>query len=541
MSNEAYRPTRRDALKLLGGTAGAVMLGASGGAAAAALSPGDTARQRRSTWGRVAAASSTASAPLPGGTLVVAKLAEPTDLTFFPQNAAPAYHVYIPAVFDTLIKLDGNFQPQPNLAESFDVSPDKTRYQLNLRQGVEYHTGREFTAEDVLWTLQRVLDPELGMAKYAPNVAALTNMEATDDYTVVLESDNPNVTLMRALTIITMLDRETLEGPNASSLSVGTGPFKMAEYVPGQITQYVRNENYWQSGKPYLDGVTQTIVRDVQAIDVALRTGDVHVTDELGGTDAAGLEAEGLQILVNDQSPVFQYLAVDTTKPALADKRVRQALNYAYDRATVEEVNTAGTPTTVPWIPGSSAFKDEYLEMYPFDLDKARALLDEAGVSDLKFSLPVLNQGSLNEQAAEVLRSNLAEIGVEVDVESLPFNEWQDRYNGDHDLLINALLSDPDPAVAFSQTVLLRPGNDQTHFDDPEYAELVAQIVIEPDEAKAEEMAARLTEILLDECPLMPTSQIAARFVAAKEVRGLGFEPITSNLTLAETSLTTNG
>ena len=508
--------SRRNFLQYAGGAAGLAVL--------ASCSSSSSSTERSSSGGP----------PRRGGVLTVAKLSEPTDLALFNNNAAPAYHVLIPAVFDTLLTVDKNFAPQPGLAESFDSG--NRQLQLKLRKGVQFHSGREFTADDVRFTLERIQDPALGSTKYATTVQSLGALETPDKYTVVfkLESDAyaAMAALVRMLTVVTIVDKPNLQGANSHTTAIGTGPFKLEKRSPGQESTFVRNENYWMSGFPLLDGVTVKVVRDAQAINVALRSGSIMTTDELSGSDADRLKQASYTVTANEASMSIHYLLANTSKAALSDVRVRQALNYAIDRKKIASTSGAGVPTTVPWVPGSSAYRAEYESKYAFDLDKAKSLFSAAGVGNGGLEVLVLNAPPLEAQDAEILRANLATAGVKLRINQQPINTWVEAYLDPtkHELVINELLTDPDPAVAFAQAVLLRPNNDQTKYNDPRYVQLVQKILTAPDEGEVTELTAQATELLLDDCPLMPSMRLTPKLVSDSKVRDLVFTPVVGNL-----------
>ena len=166
-------------------------------------------------------------------------------------------------IFDTLTNYDQNLKPQPELAESWDFSSDFKQMKVTLRKGVMFPSAREMTSADIVYNLQRPLDPQLQatIASFTilPGfVPANTVFEAPDKYTFTIKTEQPWPAVFDYFQVLNILDRETADGPDGKSKAVGTGAFTFAEWVQGQYLRFEKNQNYWQSGRPYLDGVRST-------------------------------------------------------------------------------------------------------------------------------------------------------------------------------------------------------------------------------------------------------------------------------------------
>ena len=237
--------------------------------------------------------------------------------------------------YDRLIDYDDKLTPIPMLAESWDISSDLTQFKLNLRKGVQFHSGREFTSDDVKYNMLRVRDPKVAgvVGALAAESNWFSSIETPDKYTVVLKSDQPRPGAFDFLEYFNMLDKDTTEGPDAKTKIVGTGPFTFVEWVQGDHFTFTRNKNYWQAGKPYFDEVSIQVLKDAQAQIAQLEAGVLDLADSPPVRDAARLR--------ND--PQYNYLGtfiggqyfcvfINTSEPPLDNKTVRQALNYALDR-----------------------------------------------------------------------------------------------------------------------------------------------------------------------------------------------------------------
>jgi peptide/nickel transport system substrate-binding protein len=161
----------------------------------------------------------------------------------------------IGSVYEKLTAYDDSLKPQPLLAESWDFSADAKQLKFNLRKGVQFHTGRELTSDDVKWNLLRVRDPKVGVAQFAAQSNWFTSIDTPDKYTNVLTSDQPRPAVFDLFEQLNMLDHETMEGPDAARKAVGTGPFTFVEWAQGDHLRFTKNNNYWRSGRPYLDSL----------------------------------------------------------------------------------------------------------------------------------------------------------------------------------------------------------------------------------------------------------------------------------------------
>jgi peptide/nickel transport system substrate-binding protein len=269
----------------------------------------------------------------PGGTLRVGMIGDLGTLEGQQVTQASVNVSFL--AFDRLIDYDEKLTPQPMLAESWDVSSDLTQFKLNLRKGVQFHTGREFTSDDVKYNLLRVRDPKLAglVGAAATESAWFTSIDTTDKYTIVLKSDKPRPGAFDFFEYFNIQDKDTAEGPDARTKIVGTGPFTFVEWVQGDHFTFTRNKNYWQSGRPYLDGVSITVFKDASAQILQLEAGALDLADSPPVRDSARLR----------QDPQYTYLGtfiggqyfcvfINTSVTPLDNKVVRQALDYALDR-----------------------------------------------------------------------------------------------------------------------------------------------------------------------------------------------------------------
>ena len=260
---------RRAALRVLGGGAGMAMPAACGGVPPAApATPG--APQ--------AAGGPTPAAVQPklGGTLRYAQTASPVSIDGNSIAGGGSETAWL--VFDRLTSYDLNLKPQPMLAESWDISSDFKQFKFNLRKGVQFHSGREMTSDDVKYTILRLREPTVGSGILAGFSNWFSAIDLPDKYTILLRADAPRPTVFDAIELFNIVDKDNVEGPEAKSRTVGTGPFTFVEFQNGDHFTVAKNKNYWQSGQPRVDSII-TYIRDQQTMDLQLEAGALDMVN----------------------------------------------------------------------------------------------------------------------------------------------------------------------------------------------------------------------------------------------------------------------
>ena len=350
-------------------------------------------------------------APKAGGTLRIGIIGDLTSLEG--ETVAPIAQNSLWGVWDRLIVQDVTTRPKPMLAESWDISPDYSQLTFHLRKGVKFHTGREMTSEDVKFSLQRLQDPKvastmLGRAK------TMVNWTTPDSSTIVVKASRPWPDAFDLLQYVNIIDPETL-ATSGLAKPVGTGPFMFVEYQQGDHLALTKNPNYWQTGKPYLDRIVTSIFNDGQAAVAQLEAGALDIADMTTINDTVRLQKDPkYQVLVNNVTGAFWNVLPNCKKELTSDKRVRQALNYALDRQRITDSVWQGLakPEALPWSSTSPAYEASKNTAYAFDLDKARALLTSAGVSNAQLDISWPTSVPDYAKVAQIYQADLAKIGV---------------------------------------------------------------------------------------------------------------------------------
>ncbi|HEY3063833.1 MAG TPA: ABC transporter substrate-binding protein [Chloroflexota bacterium] len=550
---------RRAALRVLGSSAGLALLTAcqpaapaaptapaattkpaaapaptTAAAAAAAPTPAPAAAAPKPTAASVQVAATQTAAPKPaaapagqpksGGTLRLGMVGDVS--TVDGHNTTPNQFDTTWSVFDRLISYDAKLQPQAELAESWDLSPDLRQIKLNLRKGVQWHSGREFTSDDVNYNLLRVRDAKLQIPTLRNQSNWFTSIELPDKYTVVLKSELPRPAMFDFFEFFNIVDKDTVEGPDAKSTSIGTGPFKLVEWVQGDHLTFAKNSNYWRSGRPYIDSFIAHARAD-QAMLVQFEAKALDVAKGAAPNDFARYRDDPqYRTLVSTISGNNFLFGLNLGIPPLEDKRVRQALNWALDRKRFSDTFLYGTgvPQSLPWPANSPAFEASKQNFYSFDLDKASALLKQAGVSGLELDCNVLGAWPQLVSFAPVYQADLAKIGVKLNVRVLELAIWVDeavnrKYKGMY--LSNSSFAQLEPSSTLNNGRATDPNSNNSLFKNDRYSELIASASSEPDAAKRKPMYSELNDIMLDESFIMWLAASPPTLVTRPNVQGI--------------------
>ena len=474
-----------------------------------------------------AAAAKPVTQPKSGGTLRAAIGGELTSIDG--QQNLPGITATVGNAYEGLTRYDDNLQPQPILAESWDLSTDSTQIKLNLRKGVQFHDGREFTSDDVKYSLLRLRDPKIApiVGPAAIQSGWWTTVDTPDKSTIILKSDVPRPGVFDFFQYFSIVDKNLMEGPDVKTKVNGTGPFSFVEWVTGDHVSMTRNKNYWRSGHPLLDGITTRIFRDAQSMVATLEAGAVDEVDSPNLLDVIRLKADpNYQALVVAASGQFVCLVANTTVAPTDNKQFRQAVNYAIDRKRFVDTAFKGIITDgldlpyPPQAPGSDATRNK---VYGFDLDKAKSLVKSSGVSNPDIELVYSNTtfGDINQTLAQILQADLTSIGVTVTLRPVDFPTQFDvatkrTYRG---LLLSvgssAQLAEATSLLTRSRFYSPDPKTSFTGLDNAQYRELIDKAAAEPDAAKRKTLYGQIEDIILDESATMAVSLYPATSIAS--------------------------
>ena len=372
--------------------------------------------------------------PQYGGTLVYTM--PPSAGTLDPLLALGTVQISIhQAAYDNLLMVQPDLSVKPELATSWEPNDDFTSYTFHLRQGVKFHHGKDFKAEDVVFTVNRWIDPE-GDSSIRPTFEVIEEMVVIDDYTIRFDLDAPNsffpsyfsIFQARILPADVDIDRLAVE-------EFGTGPFKILEHLEGERTTMVRNDDYWEEGKPYLDELVVVSIPEQAARDAALKAGDVDLIHKLGAQSAPGLYAHADTTVLNASTFGFITMSLPTETPPFDNLLVRKALQAATDRESINQAALMGLGTIAhdhPIHPSHPAFSTQYAPP-DYDIELAKSLLAQAGYPDgIDVTLYTSDVGAGMIEMAIAFAESAAPAGIRVDVEKVHSDGfWSEYWNND--------------------------------------------------------------------------------------------------------------
>ena len=482
-------------------------------------------------------AAAAGSQPKRGGVLKVGMQADPTSLDPQKTSLTALFHV-TEHIYSALVRLKPDLTVEPDLAEKWDISADGKTYTFTLRKGVKFHSGRALTSADVKYTFDRLVDK----ATASPNASLLAPAEsvaAPDDSTVVITLKQADASFLTNLTspATVIINRDAVQqNGDLTKTADGTGPFKFKEYVPNTRVVLERNPDYWESGKPYVDGIEMTIAADDTARSAAVRTGTVDFIEYAPLKDIPTLKNDNSLVLAGDQNTNIRYIGLNVTRKPFSDVKVRQAVAAAIDRDAVlgPAVFGFGTPTVEIFPPGYWAGLG--VKASTPDVAKARQLLADAGYPQ-GFSTTILSwsQYSFLSNAAVVVQDQLKEIGISADV-NLEENAAyiKDYLDNNFDLTVTGTSAYVDPNDIYLRNFGTNQPSNAVRYSNPKADDLIAQGVATTDQAKRKQIYQQLQQLLLDDAPWV-NLYIANQFEAMKTyVKGYTHIPTGTNYTLKD-------
>ena len=434
------------------------------------------------------------------------------------------------AVHDRLTAYDLKHQPQPMLAQNWDVTADQKQIKFSLRQGVQFHTGREMTSDDVKFNITRLQAGGFN-GQLQSQAKWWTTITTPDKYTIVLQSDASRPAMFDFFEQMNITDPVTVQGPDAKSKIVGTGPYAFKEWAQGDHMALVKNKSYWRSGLPYLDGITISILKDTQALAAQFEAGALDVmSGQASGpavADYIRLTADPKYVgLLHPDSGAVQTIGVSAPKAPFDNKMVRQAFNWAIDRQRYNDtiLKKTGIAGSIPWGVNSPAYDAAKDKTYQFDLDKAKSLLAQAGVSKLTIDLVVISGNAETDAFDQVYQADLAKIGVKVNIKGMDPATWIDTVNNVKFFGVwvgGIAFVQLEPSTALLSSKGLSPTANSSGFVSNTYTQLVNQSAAEPDAAKRKVLYQQINDLMLDESFLDVLSKVPSRLVTTAAVHGL--------------------
>lgn len=427
-------------------------------------------------------------------------------------------------MYDTLLVYDSDMNMSCSLAESYEWVDDLT-LQLNLQKGVKFHNGDPLTAEDVIFTFQK--RAERGSA--FKNYIDVDNLQAKDDTTVIIPFITPHPSFVYQLTdpafgIVPKKYFESVGEEGFAKAPIGSGPYKLKEYVTGDYYTLERFDDYWgEKGKTKL--LTMRIIPEAGQRTIMLETGEIDVAYEIPYVDAEKIKAnEELQFLSTPSMKITMFYLNTASAGPMSDKRVRKAIEYAIDKEGIVQAVCYGYGTPAYAIVPESVF--EYLpvkEEHVYDLEKAKALMKEAGCED-GFEMELWTSAvQTNTEICQVVQEQLAAINIKANIQVQDANTIDTRIdNGDDFGMELHFYSCNSGHAEYTLSNILPTGmmRNDARFSNKEYDEAYYKWLETTDEKERASLLEKMYEIQNDETPVVPLYNEVKVLGATKNLDG---------------------
>ncbi|RLQ82450.1 ABC transporter substrate-binding protein [Planomicrobium sp. Y74] len=450
-------------------------------------------------------------------------------------------------IFDTLVNFgEQDTEIEPGLASEYTAAEDGLTYTFQLEEGVTFHDGTDFNAEAVVANFDRWAAGDADQYPYYGSMFGgfgdeeghvIESVEATGDYEVTIKLKRPMAPFLKNLAMspfgIASPTAIEEQGDAFGDNPVGTGPFKFVEWNRNDTVRIEKFEDYWVEGEPKLDEVVFRAIPDNSGRLNALLAGEIDLADGINPSDAETIESNDDLQLYERPSMNVGYLGLTTTREPFDDPKVRQAMNHAIDRQAIVDAFFEGRGEVAknPLPPVISGYNDA-IEGYDYDPEKAKALLEEAGLGDgfemelwaMPVPRPYMPDG---QKVAEAIQSDLAEVGITAEIVSYEWATYLEKAaNGEADAFLLGWTGDNGDADNFLYVLLDQDNigsNNYTYYENQELHDILIEAQTEVDEAKRNELYAQAQEIIHEDAPWVPLAHSTPLLAGGSNV--VNFKP----------------
>lgn len=493
----------------------------------------------------LAVAVSPALAQTPPNVLVVGQIAEPQSLDPHTVTATNDFRILV-NIYDGLVRFkDGTLEVEPALAESWTVSDDGKTYTFKLRQGVKFHDGSDFNAEAVKFNFDRMLKEDHPFYNTGPfplsfNFSSVEEVVAVDDATVEFRLKEPFAPFLSNLAYPTglIVSPAAVEehGKEFGRHPSGTGAFKFVEWQANQRVVVEGNPDYWD-GAPALEAVVFRPIGDANTRVAEMMAGGIDIMVEVPPDNLATFKQDQNFTVTEQAGPHVWFTILNTKSGVFQDKKVRQAANYAVNKETlVNDVLQGAATVAAGPIPPAFNWVENTTEPYPYDPEKAKALLAEAGVESPELTFYVTEGGSgmldpITMGAA--IQADLQAVGFQVKIETYEWNTFLGRVNpgleGKADMAEMAwMTNDPDtvPYLTLRSDAMPDEGGfNSGYYSNPEVDELLEKARGSTDQAERGKLYGEVQKLVHDDAPWLFVANWKQSAVTTAAVQGFKLQP----------------
>jgi peptide/nickel transport system substrate-binding protein len=463
-----------------------------------------------------------------GGRFSMARNEEPLSLDpIVPSDNGSIWVIY--QMFDQLTTVNEDSSGiAPSIAESWEISPDGTVYTFAIRQGVTFHDGAPMTMEDVVFSLERVFDPQ--GSGYSFLFGAVQGVEAVDDTSVQVTLREPFTPLLDNLNVFpaSIVPKAAVEADAEAFAQnpVGTGPFKLQEFAKGRHVHLVKHDEYWKPDRPHVDEVFIPYVTDDNTRILRVQGGEVDAAVAIPYAQIDQLDAQDEIDVQIEELFRFDGMWLNHAEAPLDDVKVRQALNYATDKeAMLNSIFFDKVEIANHMMPKMKYWRDD-VAAYEYDPERAKSLIAESKAAD-GFTLPIVipTGDVIIQQIAQIVKESYEGIGVNVRITNLDIgtaytNFSSFNYTAGANWYITSDVPGPDELAAIQFDFSAESGTKSffTNYNSPRATELV-QEAGRSDDATREQLFGELQQLVMDDAVLVALFFTPARAALRSHVR----------------------
>ncbi|MGE7923040.1 glutathione ABC transporter substrate-binding protein [Viridibacillus arvi] len=446
-----------------------------------------------------------------GGNLVVVRLSDATGLDPHFITDIPSANIVYEKVYETLVTFDKERNIKPLLATEWEQVDDLT-WNFTLQEGIKYHDGSPFNADAVKTSFDRLLDPKTGSPQ-KDKLGMISEIIVEDDTHVTFKLSEPYAPLLSILASnegSILSPKSIKEAPDTlATKPVGTGPFVFDSWKSGQQITLKRNEEYWGE-KVKIDSVEFKVVPEDATRLAMIESGEAHVSDQVPVTEIDRINGSDKLNLFRTDGLAVEYVGFNTSNAPLDNVKLRKAISYAIEREAIIEgvYNDVGTLANVAMSPKVFGYTKD-VHPYPYDVNKAKELLKEAGYDKgLKIKL-LTNDRKERINVAEVIQSQLKGIGVEVEIQVMEYGAYIDAISkGTHQMFLGGWGNatgdgDYNQFNLFHSASVGAPGN-HFYYKNSKVDKIIEEARAEPDASKRQELYKESMELEIEDAVYVP-------------------------------------
>ena len=475
-----------------------------------------------------------ASAGTAGGTFVFSRASDSDNLDPVTQDGNIDIWIFM-SIYDQLVRVnEAGTALEPGLAEKWEVSPDGLTYTFHLRKGVTFSDGTPLKASDVKFSINRAKTNQ--KSGWTFTLEPLKDIATPDDSTVVMTLSQPWAPFLSDIAMFnsSIMSEAFVKKIGEDKLveqTLGTGPFVLSEWKKGEYITLKKNDKYWDKGLPYLDQLKITVVPDDNNRILQLQGGEIDGMYDVPLNRVGDLEKDDKLTVNKFVSTYNNFIALNTRNAPLNDVKVRQALNYATDKQSLIKVVTFGIgEVSNSFMPNGALYWNKDQVGYPFDLDKAKALIKDSSIpSGGKIAIQVQAGMQQSLQLATALKDMWSKIGIDLDIQQLEQAVVNDNYrNNKYEAYATGWTNDiidPDELVSYA-ILPEQVQNYHTGWTNQEAIDLAKKGRAVIDDAERRKIYYRIQEIHMQDAPFVYLYVIPYVDVVKKSVKGFFHHPM---------------